>query len=492
MEQFKQIIDENLDFKSEVKNLNEKLKTLQLELINKEISVVLIVDGFSVSGKGNMIAKIVKPFDPRFLKVVTINKENEKNKMKPYLHTFAINEPSKSHMTIFDRSWHRRALSGYEKAFEKDGRSDKKKLKKFFELSNSYEKQLIDNGTVVAKIFIDISKKEQGKRLVKLSDDKLESFRVSKEDFSQNLHYNKYKKAFTNVLELTSDYSRWCVVNGDDKDRAEYEAYLFLIDKLTEALVSKENTIQEKYLCDEESKIDVSMLYEHSYEEKPDYKEKLNDLQKRMRKVQYTLYHRREALVIAYEGQDAAGKGGNIKRLTEKLDPRGYDVFSIASPTKQELSHYHMWRFWKKFPKDGHIAIFDRSWYGRVLVERLEGFCSEDDWKRAYKEMNDVEEHLTQHGVHVYKFFLNVDKDEQLRRFKAREEDPLKKHKITDEDWRNREKWDEYMVAYEDMLKYTSTKKAKWYVIDANVKHNARIEVLEILVKDLEEKLEID
>ncbi len=491
MRRLENINYENIDLKIEIDRLEEQIKFLQLELIKKEIPVVVIVDGYAVSGKGNLIGEIVKPLDPRYFKVITINNKNEKRSKRPFLYTFAINEPAKSNITIFDRSWHRRALQELEEELGESFYEDKEELKNFFELSNNYEKQLIDNGTIVAKIFIEISKDTQKERLKEISENEFESWRITKGDFTQNKNYEKYKKAFSNVLDLTSVHSPWYIISGDKKKIAKYEAFTYLVDLLSSALANNVKPSSREITFGTENHINIKNLYFNGDVDVQNYKKELKNLQSRFRAVQHTLYSRRKSLVLVYEGQDASGKGGNIKRVTEQLDPRGYEVFSISAPTKIELSHNHMWRFWKKLPKDGHVAIFDRSWYGRVLVERIEGFCSEDAWKRAYDEINDVEEHISNHGTYIYKFFLEISKDEQLARFKDRQINPMKHHKITDEDWRNRERWNEYEVAFSDMFKYTTTENSKWHIISADNKKYARLAVLKILVEDLEDKLNL-
>jgi polyphosphate kinase 2 (PPK2 family) len=187
-----------------------------------------------------------------------------------------------------------------------------------------------------------------------------------------------------------------------------------------------------------------------------------------------------------YEGWDAAGKGGNIKRITEKLDPRGYEVIPIAAPAGDEKTHHYLWRFWRHLPKAGHLAIFDRSWYGRVMVERVEGFCGEDEWKRAYQEINEFEGQLASFGAVLCKFWLHISKDEQLRRFKERETVEYKRYKLTDEDWRNREKWPLYEQAVEDMLEKTSTTYAPWTIVEGNCKWHARIRTLTTLIDAIE------
>ena len=193
--------------------------------------------------------------------------------------------------------------------------------------------------------------------------------------------------------------------------------------------------------------------------------------------------------MLAFEGWDAAGKGGAIRRLTRAMDAAHYRVIPIAAPTDEELSHHYLWRFWRRLPREGHVAIFDRSWYGRVLVERVEGFATEDEWKRAYAEINDFEEQLTLRGELVLKFWIHISQEEQLRRFKAREKVPFKKYKITEDDYRNREKWSAYELAANEMIQRTSTDYAKWCLIPGNDKRTARVEVLKTMCRELEAAL---
>ena len=221
-----------------------------------------------------------------------------------------------------------------------------------------------------------------------------------------------------------------------------------------------------------------------------DYKKELDKYQKELSELHNRLYRKKVPVVIVYEGWDAAGKGGNIKRLTEALDPRGYEVHPIASPEPHEKARHYLWRFWKRLPKTGHVAIFDRSWYGRVMVERVEGFCSENEWQRAFHEMNEFEKELEDWGAVIIKFWVQIDKDTQLERFREREETPEKRWKITEEDWRNREKWDSYETAVNEMLEKTSTEFAPWHILESDNKYYARIKALRIVTEALKKKLD--
>ena len=222
-----------------------------------------------------------------------------------------------------------------------------------------------------------------------------------------------------------------------------------------------------------------------------EYKKELKQLKERLGELHNRLYRKKVPVIIAYEGWDAAGKGGNIKRITSALDPRGYEVHPIASPEPHEKARHYLWRFWTRLPKTGHIAIFDRTWYGRVMVERLEGFCSENDWKRAYHEINEFEKELHDWGAVIIKFWVQIDKDTQLARFTERQNTPEKQWKITDEDWRNREKWDQYEQAVNEMIAKTSTTYAPWHILESVDKKYARIKAMQIVIEELEKVLEV-
>ena len=235
------------------------------------------------------------------------------------------------------------------------------------------------------------------------------------------------------------------------------------------------------------STVDLSLTLD---EEK--YKQSLVKYQLALNKLAYQIYTQQRPVVIVFEGWDAAGKGGAIRRITEKIDPRGFAVYPIAAPKGDDATHHYLWRFWRRLPETGQIAIFDRSWYGRVMVERIEGFCTEAEWKRAYREINSFERQLVDSGAVIFKFWLHIDQEEQLRRFESRSDDERRSWKLTDEDWRNREKWGLYEEAVNDMLLKTSTLTAPWTVIEGNDKLHARIIILRTLVNTLSSSLKFD
>ena len=313
------------------------------------------------------------------------------------------------------------------------------------------------------------------------------------------------------LVRTDTDYAPWNIVEATDRRFAAAKIYSIVIQALSERIDCVKKEIEEREnvkvytaedlqeLTGEEaekdkklgesilSKADLSLTYS-----KEEYKKRLDKLQDKMAKLHGELYRRRIPVVLGFEGWDAGGKGGAIKRLTAKMDPRGYVVRPTASPNDIEKAHHYLWRFWTAMPKAGHVAIFDRTWYGRVMVERIEGFCTRGEWQRAYKEINDMEKDLTDAGAIVMKFWMQIDKEEQERRFKARQENPEKQWKITDEDWRNREKWDQYEEAVNEMLIRTSTAKAPWIVVEGNCKYYARIKVIETVVDAIEKRLEAE
>ncbi|MEW5819479.1 MAG: UDP-galactose-lipid carrier transferase [Cyanobacteriota bacterium] len=225
---------------------------------------------------------------------------------------------------------------------------------------------------------------------------------------------------------------------------------------------------------------------------KKKYEKELKAYQIKLALLQQEARKQNKEIILVFEGWDAAGKGGAIKRVTEKLDPRGFKVFPVGAPTKDELNHHYLWRFWNKLQGKGTITIFDRSWYGRVLVERVENFATKKEWKRSYEEINNFEKNLADNGAVILKFFMDISKDEQLARFEARENDPIKAWKLTDEDWRNRDKWEEYKEATIDMYENTNNKDSKWHIIQGDCKKHARIEVLKIITDTLEKECDID
>ena len=316
-------------------------------------------------------------------------------------------------------------------------------------------------------------------------------WRVSEFAKWEHEHYKKCVKVFDRYMTDTNASSApWYIIDASDRKWAELQVLETLVSGIETALKNSNLAVpllQNVFPLKKIPKLgEISLDKELTEEE---YKKELKKLQSKLSELHNKLYRLKIPVIIAYEGWDAAGKGGNIKRITEALDPRGFEVHPIASPEPHEKARHYLWRFWNRLPKTGHIAIFDRTWYGRVMVERLEGFCNENEWQRAYNEINEFEKELSDWGAVVIKFWVQIDKDTQLARFNDRQNTPEKQWKITDEDWRNREKWDLYETAVNEMLKKTNTTYAPWHVLESNDKKYARIKALKIVIEEIEKRI---
>ncbi|MDD2980618.1 MAG: polyphosphate:AMP phosphotransferase [Hespellia sp.] len=477
------------DYKSKMEQLEVELGNLQRECKNQNIPIMIAFEGFDAAGKGLQIGELIQALDPRGFEVHAVKQENEDERMYPFLWRFWTKTPENGRIAIYDSSWYRRVLI---ERFEK--KINREQLSNAYHSICSFEQQLTDGGMVIIKLFLCIDQAEQKKRFKKLQQSEDTAWRVSKADLKRNRNFDKYLAINEEMLQKTdTDYAPWTIIEATDKRFATVKIYMTVINtlkaRLEAAKASKaanrtviplEKELQGSTL----DKADLSLTYTRE-----EYKKKIDKLQKKLQQLHGELYRRRIPVVLGFEGWDAGGKGGAIKRLTEKMDPRGYVVHPTASPNDIERAHHYLWRFWRAMPKNGHVSIFDRTWYGRVMVERIEGFCATEDWQRAYKEINDMESDLVNAGAIVIKFWMQIDKDEQERRFTERQNNPDKQWKITDEDWRNREKWDQYEEAVNEMLIRTSTPKAPWVVVEGNCKYYARVKVLETVVSAIEKRL---
>lgn len=494
------------EYRQQMDVLGARLGELQRECKALKVPVIIVFEGFGAAGKGTLINRLIRSLDPRGFDVYAVSGESEEERMHPFLWRFWTKTPSKGRIAIFDRSWYRRVLID-----RFDGITSQKQLGYAYNEIVSFEQQLADDGNVIIKFFLDITKKEQTKRFKKLLDNKETAWRVSKGDLKRNHQFEEYKIMNEEMLQQTdTDFAPWTIIEAMDREYATVKIVSTVINRLEKHIgqIKKEREAKEKLLREEQNHSQSSEVSVQAAESKnvfrssilnsadlslsytkEEYKEKLEVLQNRLTILHSELYRRRIPVILGFEGWDAGGKGGAIKRLTECMDPRGYEVHPTASPNDIESAHHYLWRFWQAMPKDGHVAIFDRTWYGRVMVERIEGFCTAKEWKRAYKEINDMEAQLAHSGAIVLKFWLQIDKDEQKRRFEERMNTPGKQWKITDEDWRNRAKWDLYEEAVDEMLIRTSTTYAPWIIVEGNCKYYARIKVLETVVNAIEKRL---
>ncbi len=476
------------DEEIEVRLANAKDKLLKQQIIMKEkkLPVIVLFEGWGAAGKGSILSKVIKNIDPRFFKVEVMDKPSKEDLRKPFLYRHFVKIPEAGKFAFLDSGWMGEIT---KKRLLKE--IDKYEYKKDIESVKRFERQLTDNGYLVLKFFFDIDEKEQKKRLDKLLDDKNTRWRVGDFDLWQNKHYDKCVDVFDQYLSDTnSSNAPWYIVDAKDKKWAQLQVLETLVQGIDTAFMNSALAVQ--LLQNTFPIMPIDKLQDISLDKSltdEEYEGLLNKYQKRLNELHNIVYRKKIPVIIAYEGWDAAGKGGNIKRITESLDPRGFEVHPIASPEPHEKARHYLWRFWNRLPKTGHIAIFDRTWYGRVMVERLEGFCSENDWQRAYVEINEFEKELADWGAVIVKFWVQIDKDTQLERFNERENTPEKKWKITDEDWRNREKWDLYEVAVNEMLAKTNTTYAPWNILESNDKKYARIKALKTVIDAIEEKL---
>jgi len=478
------------EYKAVIPELRLRLGELQRRAKNKGVPVIIVFEGWDAAGKGTLINELLLALDARGFSVHPTNPPNEEERLKPFLWRFWNKTPEKGRIAIFDRSWYGRVL--VERV---DGILKKKVWARAYDEIGSFERQLVDAGAVIVKFFLHIDAKEQAKRFKKLQSNPATAWKVTKDDWNHHKQYGAYREAIEEMLVKTdSDYAPWTIVEAHDKRFATVKVFQTVIGAIeravdrhkgrrTDARPKKAAPRLERTTSVLE-KVDLSLSLSRE-----EYDKALKEYQARIRDIEHEVYRKRLPVIIVYEGCDAGGKGGNIRRLVQGMDPRGYEVITIAAPNDIERAHHYLWRFWTRIPKAGHIGIFDRSWYGRVLVERVESFCSEEDWKRSYKEINEMEEQWVNFGTVLVKFWLEISKDEQLKRFKEREKDPHKQWKITEEDWRNRKKWDRYRAAIDEMLYRTSTTYAPWTIVEANSKWYARIKALRTVVEEVEKRL---
>ena len=473
--------------------VNEEIKALRAQLIGqqqlireKKLPVLVLIEGWAAAGKGSLIKEIISEIDPRFYNVVSPAVIPESESRYPFLYPYAAAIPENGKLTFLDSGW-MESVVRKKMRLEISGDEYKRRVRAVIE----FERQLRDTGYLVLKIFLHIDEEEQFERLEALTENADTEWRVTPDDLWQHREYKQFLKAYDEFMEATDKPIGWHVLDGQRKRIAVRDAMKLLVGRIEKAL-GRERYIgepfEEKFPLLKMPKLaEVDLSPTISDEE---YKKELKRLQKRLSELHNVIYRKKIPVILCYEGWDAAGKGGNIRRVAYPLDPRGFDVHPIASPLPHELNRQYLWRFWTRLPRTGHICIFDRTWYGRVMVERLEGFCTEKDWKRAYNEINEFGRQLTDWGAVVLKFWIHIDPETQLARFTERQNTPEKQWKITEEDWRNREKWPQYETAVDEMLQKTSTKNAPWVIIESNDKHYARIKALKIIVQALEEACE--
>jgi polyphosphate:AMP phosphotransferase len=470
--------------------LKERLGILQRTLRDLKIPVIIVIEGWNAAGITMSTQEIIQSLDPRGFNLHVIDNPSDEERARPFMWRFWLRTPSRGRIAIFARSWYSRAL-----AEKLSSITWKNSMKDKINTINNFERQIADNGAVVIKFFLHISKEEQKMRLLGRERNPPTAWLVTPRIWDFHHHYDTYLPVIDEFIERTDTRSApWHVIESTDRNYTLVKMYSILVKTLEKRILEPpEGPVKKGKIKSitrpPQNPVQRRSLPESTYS-KEECQEMLNNLQIEMLELHYLLFKRKIPFIIVYEGWDAAGKGGNITRIARFMNPLGYDVIPVSAPDENEKQYHYLRRFIRHFPIAGHIAIYDRSWYGRVLVERVEGYCSENEWQRAYQEINEMEQdYVESSGGGMVKFWLEIDKDEQLKRFKQREEDPLKQYKITEEDWRNREKWDKYDSAVEEMLARTNTPYAPWVVIESDDKWYARVKAIQSVIRNIEKLL---
>lgn len=477
------------DYKREEAELRRALLEAQRALReHSRFPVLILIAGVEGAGKSETVHLLNEWMDPRFIEVTGFGLPTEEEAAHPPMWRFWRALPRKGRIGVFFGAW--QTMPILERVLGKLGAGGfAARMEEIMRL----ERMLAAEGVLLIKYWFHLSKAQQKKRIKALEKDRETSWKVSRYDRALYEHYDAFIAVCEPFLRETSTgEAPWTVVPAaDDRYRA-----LFVGRHLLGALQARLDTpkaaapaptVAASPPADTVNVIRALTLKQEM--SRDDYEKALGEAQGRLaRATRHKRYGKISAIAV-FEGNDAAGKGGAVRRLGAALDPRAYRIVPVAAPTEEERAQPYLWRFWRHVPRPGGLVVFDRSWYGRVLVERVEGFAAEQDWRRAYAEINDFEEQLANHGAVVAKFWLAISKDEQHRRFKEREATPFKQHKITAEDWRNREKWDAYEEAVCEMVDRTSTGLAPWTLVEADNKLHARVKVITTLADRVEEAL---
>lgn len=538
--------------KEEYKPLHDeliaKLVVLQQEARKKGVGVVALFEGWNGAGKGSRIGDLVYELDARATHMHVLSNFDEEGAARfrdmgsgvtgfePLMQEFWQALGPRGDMTLYERGWYTAAARRL--VYTDSEANHAAHLQAYRRAVSEFERQLSADGYVVLKFFVHISKDVQKKRLKGLHDNPDTAWRVSDEELATVKDYDEIYARYDELLRNTDfDFARWTMVNGEDKRSANIAIAKALVRALERALASGPDAAAEaaaaKAAANSSGALDQADPRDRTPEEtervmaaaraqaaeqaeeaplhsrfiivknpprladidhtlaltREEYQEALKREQKRFAELELKMYLARVPLMVLYEGDDAAGKGGNIKRVAQAIDPRAYTIFPSPAPTKVELAHPHLWRYWTRLPRAGHVGIYDRSWYGRVLVERVEGFASPAEWSRAYDEINEFEGELEAWGALLLKFWVAVSPEEQLNRFNDRQNNPDKQWKITPEDWRNRDKHPQYDAAVDDMFRLTSTPYAPWRILESTNKYYARVKALKIINDELEKRL---
>jgi AMP-polyphosphate phosphotransferase len=474
------------DYDAALGDLRSSLLKAQAELEQASFPVIVLINGADGAGKAETLNTLSEWLDARFLHTEAYGEPTEAERARPEFWRYWMSLPRAGQIGLFLGSWYTWPIlervmgSGKPRAFDKT-----------LARINAFERTLADSGTLFIKLWFHVSKKEQKRRLKAEESAKSTRLLVSKTNWQRHERYQEFVSVTERALRDTSTgHAPWTVIeSGDDRYRnmtagrtvLEQIQHRLASHRVSEPPQPQPEIANPATLLDG---LDLSLKLD-----KPVYEKRMAELQGALGELARKLQKRERSAIFLFEGSDAAGKGGAIRRLVWALDARQYRIIPIAAPTDEERAHHYLWRFFRQLPRRGRITIYDRSWYGRVLVERVEGFASEQNWRRAYKEINEFEHELTRDGIVLVKFWLQISPEEQLRRFQDREREPWKQHKITAEDYRNRRKTHQYEAAAAEMIERNSTDYAPFALVEAENKHYARIKVLETVCQRLERAL---
>ena len=480
------------EYQARVQALRENLLRMQIGMKEVPFKVLLLLAGPEGAGRGHLLHALTSWLDPRGLETFTFLPPTDEEREHPHQWRFWRSLPSIGRIGLYAGSWYTETLREAAR-----GKYTRDRLDQEAGRIREFEKLLSDSGTLIVKVWLQLSKEAQGRRLRALIDDSETAWRVTDEDWHHHRIYDRLAKTARRIRKQTNrPGARWTVIDSEDERRRDLlvgELLLAQFNQQQKRMARLNRRLGPPRIVRSLRPSGVRRLralpLDQELSEKP-YESQREKWLGRLNRAVRAVLEAGRSIVFVFEGWDAAGKGGAIRRLTSALDPRDYRVISVGKPTDEEKHAHYLWRFWLQIPRDGRVAIFDRSWYGRVLVERVEGFCREDEWMRAFGELNRFEQQLTDHGIIVLKYWLHVSHDEQLRRFREREATAHKRHKLNAEDWRNRRKRRAYEIAVGDMLALTDTENAPWNLVPADSKRFARIEVLRSASRKIEAALE--
>ena len=479
------------DFKAQEPEVRAQLLELQRQLRDAKIATLIIVAGVEAAGKGDVVNRLNKWFDSRGVQTHAFWDETDEEKERPDNWRFWKRMPARGAIGIMFGGWYWDPLRDRAK-----GKIDDNILDDISRSISEHERMLSQDGMLIIKLWFHLSKKTHAQRMKKRHELQKHIKGLPAEGTGVET-YDGFLMAAERCIRLTdSGKCPWHLVESDDKWFRDHEVGRILVSMMHQRIEGQRVGDRRAQVHELSMPFDSNSLtiLDHVDLTKTlspeEYKKLLKHYKARLHELAWQAYAAKKSTMVVFEGWDAAGKGGTIRRMTSAIDARLFRSISIAAPTDEERDHHYLWRFWRHVPRAGYMTIYDRSWYGRVLVERVEGYAEHYEWMRAYREINTFEEQLVNHGIVLIKFWLHISPEEQLRRFKEREELSWKQYKITEEDWRNREKWNDYKQAVKMMVEHTSTGLAPWSLIPADDKLFARVEVLKTVCNQLKKSLE--